>query len=89
MDFDAALDAYFPLDEKNRQIFYNMVTSLQIKITSTDELKQEIAKLANSSINLANKCYADRRIITKDEALRQIAMSVSLLRAIIDSTNKF
>jgi hypothetical protein len=61
-----------------------MVTPIQIK--SIDDLKREISKIANSSIGLANKCYAQKRIITEDEALKQVAMSVSLLKAIIDST---
>ena len=53
-----------------------------------EDLAIEIAKIANNSIHLANRCYSENRIPTKDEALRQIAMSVSLLRAIIKSTNK-
>lgn len=31
-------------------------------------------------------CYSEKRIITKEEDLRQVAMSVSLLKAIIAST---
>lgn len=63
-----------------------MIKSIQI--TSLDDLKMELAKIANSSIALANKCYYEKRIITKDEALRQVAMSVALLKGIIESTKK-
>lgn len=63
-----------------------MINHPQIK--SIDDLKKEISKIANSSIALANKCYSEKRIITQDEALKKVAMSVSLLNAIIDSTKK-
>lgn len=85
-EFDMALDSYLPLDRKTRKVFQTMIT--QVKITSINDLKKEISKIANSSIALANKCYSEKRVITKNEALRQVAMSVSLLKAIIESTKK-
>lgn len=83
-EFDDALDSVLPLSTEKKRAFEKMVTPIQIK--SIDDLKREISKIANSSIGLANKCYAQKRIITEDEALKQVAMSVSLLKAIIDST---
>jgi hypothetical protein len=83
-EFDAALDSHLPLKGNENEIFQTMITSIQI--TSLEDLKREISKIANSSITLANKCYSEKRPITNDEALRQVAMSVSLLNAIIKST---
>jgi hypothetical protein len=85
-EFDDALDSYLPLDKKDRKTLRSLIHP--VKVASTDDLKKEIAKVANSSIALANKCYSEKRIITKDEALRQVAMSVSLLKAIVESTKK-
>ncbi len=85
-EFDDALDAYLPLDKNDRKTFKNMLTT--VKITSLDDLKRQIGKIANSSIALANRCYSEKRIISKDEALRQVAMSVYLLKAIVESTKK-
>lgn len=85
-EFDDALDSYLPLDEKTGKTFEIMIT--KDKVASVEDLKRKISKIANSSITLANKCYSERRIITKDEALKQIAMSVSLLKGIIESTHK-
>ena len=84
--FDSVLDSHLPLGGKEKEAFQTLITP--IEIMSVDDLKREISKIANNSIRLANKCYSEKRIITKDEALRQIAMSVSLLRAIIKTTNK-
>ena len=83
-EFDDALDPFLPLDEKTRKTFKNLIHS--VKVASTDDLKKEISKVANSSIALANKCYSEKRIITKNEALRQVALSVSLLKGIIGNT---
>lgn len=84
--FDDALDSGLPLRTEKKAAFEKMV--IPIKIESADDMKKEISKVANSSISLANKCYSQRRIITGEEALKQVALSVSLLRAIIDSTKQ-
>jgi len=84
--FDSALDSSLPLKGEKREAFRNMVTPVQI--TSVDDIKAEICKVANASIALANKCYSEKRNMTKDEALRQVALSVSLLKGIIESTRK-
>jgi hypothetical protein len=86
LEFDMALDPFLPLDDKKKKSFRSMITSPQI--TSIDDLKKEIAKIANSSIALANKCYSEKRVISKDEALRQVVMSISLLKAIIEGSKK-
>ena len=86
LEFDDILESSLPLDKKSEEKFQAMIQPTQIK--SIDDLKREISKIANSSIALANKCYSEKRIITQDEASKQVALSVSLLRAIIDSTKK-
>jgi hypothetical protein len=82
--FDDVLESSFPLDQKTEKIFDTWIAVPSIK--SSDDLKREISKVANHSIALANRCYSEKRIITKDEAMRQISKSVSLLKAIIAST---
>jgi hypothetical protein len=85
-EFDDVLDTVLPLKGKEKEDLESKIRTLQIR--STDDLKRAIAKIANSSIALANKCFLDKRNITKDEALKQIAESVSLLRAVIKDTKK-
>jgi hypothetical protein len=82
--FDTILDSALPLDRETEKIFDAWITSTSI--TSEDSLKREIAKIANDSLSLANRCYADKRVMTLKEALMQTAKSVSLLRAIIADT---
>lgn len=84
LEFDDILESSLPIDQKLEEKFRYMTIPIQIK--SIDDLKMEISKIANSSIGLANKCYSEKRIITQDEALKRVALSVSLLRAIIDNT---
>jgi hypothetical protein len=83
--FDSVLDSSLPLTGKEKETLQTMITPIQI--VSVDNLKKEISKIANTAIGLANMCYAEKRLLTRDEALRQIAMSVSLLRAIMKNTN--
>jgi hypothetical protein len=84
--FDTVLDPYLPLTGEEEQSFRSMITP--IKIVSVDDLKKEISRIANTTISLANRCYAEMRPPAQDEALRQMAMSVSLLRAIMKSTSR-
>ena len=81
MDFDKALDPFLPLDEDSKTALAARMVHLEI--TSADDLRKEIAKIANESIALANKCYAEKRVVTKDEALKQVSLSISLLRALV------
>jgi len=75
--FDSVLDSFLPLTGKEKETFQKMINPIQI--ASVDDLKKEISKIANSAISLANKCYAEKRLLTKDEALRQIAVSVIIV----------
>lgn len=83
-DFDTALDPYIPLSGEEAGRFAAMVRPPAIP--SSDDLKNEIAKVANSAISLADTCYTGKRMMSRDEALKQAAMSVSLLKAIAEST---
>jgi hypothetical protein len=83
-DFDAALDPSLPLSGAEAGRFTAMVKPPAI--LSIDDLKKEIARVANTAISLANACYSEKRVIGRDEALNQAAMSVSLLKAIAEST---
>lgn len=56
-----------------------------IKIISTDELKNEIAQIANSALKIANQCVKENRLPKEDELIKQISWSVSLLIAISKS----
>lgn len=82
--FDDILESSFPLDPKADRTFDSWIAVPSIR--SVDDLKREISSVANHSIALAKRCYSERRIITKDEALKQVAMSVALLKGIIAST---
>ncbi len=81
--FDSALDSWLPLTPAKRQQFETMITPVTL---TTALLPSEVAKIANKSIALANKCYSEGRVMTKDEALAQAAMSVSLLKAMVEGT---
>jgi len=54
-----------------------------ITVRSEADLAREIARIANLAIALANRLEAENRMITKEEAYRQISHSASLLRAIL------
>lgn len=82
--FDEALDSWLPLKPAKRQQFNALLTP--VTLTTAAQLPDEVAKIANKSIALANKCYSEGRVMTKDEAMAQTAMSVSLLKAMVEST---
>lgn len=82
--FDLILDPYLPLDEKGKRLFRSSLVS--VKINSAYDLKKEIAAIANSAIALANRCYSEKRNMSREEATKQVARSVSLLRAVMAST---
>jgi hypothetical protein len=63
--FDDILDSSLPLDQKTEKTLDTLVDAPSIKFL--DDLKKEISKVANHFIALANKCYSEGRIITKDE----------------------
>ena len=82
--FDGALDSLLPLKPAKQKQFDALLTPLTI--TTMSQLQGEVAKVANKAIALANLCYSEGRAMTKDEALAQAAMSVSLLKSIVEST---
>jgi hypothetical protein len=84
--FDSILESILPLDREKDKTFDSWISVPSV--TSADDLKREIAKIANASIALANRCYAEKRVLTVAEALKQAALSVSLLKAIIADTKK-
>ncbi|MEN2995199.1 MAG: hypothetical protein ABDH19_07650 [Thermodesulfovibrio sp.] len=58
-----------------------------INISSKEDLKKEIAQIANSAIKIANKCFNENRLPKEEELITQISWAISLLRAVIKSTN--
>jgi hypothetical protein len=82
-DFDTALDPYIPLSGVEADHFSAMVKPPPVR--SADDLKKEISKIANAAISLADACYSAKRVISREEALKQTAMSVSLLKAIMEN----
>lgn len=65
------------LDNLSRIALYSVV------IHSEADLAGEIARVANLAIALANRLETENRMITKEEAYRQIGHSASLFRAIL------
>lgn len=59
-----------------------------IKIESEEDLVKEIAKIADVAKNLGYKLEEENRLLTKNEAYRQISRSASLFRAILDYVSK-
>ncbi|MBN1380901.1 MAG: hypothetical protein JXA41_04430 [Deltaproteobacteria bacterium] len=84
--FDEILESLVPLDQEMDTLYDSWIHEPCVK--SAGDLKREIARIANASIALANKCYAEKRLITVEEALRHTALSVSLLKAVIADTQK-
>jgi len=54
-----------------------------ITVNSEADMAREIARIANLAINLGNRLETENRMITKEEAYKQISHSASLLRAIL------
>jgi hypothetical protein len=59
-----------------------------IKIESEEDLAKEVAKIANDAKELGYKLEEENRLLTKNEAYRQISRSASLFRAILDYVEK-
>jgi hypothetical protein len=86
-DFDEALNTWIANLPQGKEDFFRLLTPVQV--SNPDDLKREVAKIANASIELANKCYLEnKRTMTQDEALKQAALSVSLLKAIQQGSMK-
>ena len=56
----------------------------KITIKSEDDLVKEIVRIANISAKLGYRLESENRMITKEEAYRQVSYSASLLKAILE-----
>ena len=54
-----------------------------ISIKSENDLIREIVRVASISMNLGFRLETENRLMTKDEAYRQVGLSASLLKAIL------
>lgn len=79
--FDKILDKWLPPDTETEEMLKGELQEFHVE--SEADLKREICRIANSSIGLANRCYAENRQMTKEEAVRQISMSISLIKAVM------
>ena len=59
----------------------------KISIKTENDLAREIARIANISKELALRLEDENRMMTKEEAYRQVGYSASLLKAILDYVN--
>jgi hypothetical protein len=57
-----------------------------IRVESQDDLAAEVARIANLSMQLGYRLEAEKRLLTTEEAFRQISHSASLLRAVLEYT---
>ena len=80
-EFDYALDAAYPLSKEDMDYLLKKISIINIK--SSDDMSREVANIANSSIALANTCFKEKRGMSRKEAIGQVAMSVSLLKAVL------
>lgn len=83
--FDEAFSYYLKTSPEIHSKIDNSIT--HIKLNSQEDLKKEIAQIANSAIKIANKCFNENRLPVEEELINQIAHSISLLKAVIISTN--
>ncbi len=80
-EFDYALDSAYPLSKEDMDYLLKKISIINIK--NSDDLSREVANIANSSIALANTCFKEKRGMSRREALDRVAMSVSLLKAVL------
>jgi len=59
------------------------IKTYEITLKSEADLATEIARIANLSKNLGHTLESEKRLMTRDEAYRQISHSASLLRAVL------
>jgi hypothetical protein len=74
----------------NAEVLSNLekIRIYPISINSEEALIREIARIANLSMKLGYQLEDEKRLLTKDEAYRQIGHSASLLKAILAYTAK-
>ncbi len=66
----------------------NEIKIEKITIKKEDDLIREICRIANITIELGFMLEKEERMMTKAEAYRQIGMSASLLKAVIEYANR-
>jgi hypothetical protein len=59
----------------------------KITIKTENDLIKEICRIANISIELGIRLEKEERVMTKAEAYRQVGLSTSLIKAVIEYTN--
>jgi hypothetical protein len=59
-----------------------------IKIKSENDLANEIARIANLSLKKGYQIQDEKRLLTKEEAYKQISHSASLFKAILEYVGK-
>jgi hypothetical protein len=74
--------------ENSDRIKANMQNMVLRPDTFEQDLAREIARLANTARYLGLRLKRENRVMTKDEAYRQLGHSASLLRAILVSLGK-
>ena len=80
-EFDNALNTTYPLSKEDMDYLLNKINIITVQ--NSDDINREVANIANSSMALANTCFKEKRGMSKSEALDRVAMSASLLKAIL------
>lgn len=75
----------------NDEVLDNMdrINIYPIKIESEKDLANEIARIANLSIDKGYQIEDQKRLLTKDEAYEHISHSASLFKAVLEYVGKF
>lgn len=82
--FDESFTGYLSSDPKINEKIERAIQN--IDISSVEDLKNEMSKIANSAIQIAKNCYREDRLPTEQEIIKQVSWSISLLKAVIKST---
>jgi pentose-5-phosphate-3-epimerase len=74
----------------NDEVLENLanIKIYSIKITSEADLAHEISRVANLSVVLGYRLEDENRLLTKNEAYRQLGHSASLLKAVFEYARK-
>lgn len=70
----------------DREILDNVskIEISKIRLKTEDGLAREIARIGNISMELGFRLESENRMMTKEEAYRQVGYSISLLKAILE-----
>jgi hypothetical protein len=63
---------------------YSKIAIYPISVDNEKNLAAQIARIANLSKNLGYRLEAERRLLTKEEAYRQLSHSASLIKAVLN-----